>query len=172
MRLALALLSTSLMTALPAQAAETLGSGVTPSLAQNSAERPIRFADRADTGGILVLLMDSAAVPSAPGLSLTGDERAAIERAVAANGFTGKAGSTLSLFGLAARPRVLLVGTAVDAAKSRALALQEAAGKAAQDLRDSDAGITIAGAIGGTDLAEIALGYSLGQYRFDRYFSA
>src|SRR5690606_20973222 len=135
-----------------------------PSEADNSAERPIEFAATAPADAALAIVVQSATLPA--DLPLTAAERAAIERAVAAADFKGKAGDTLSLRGIGERPRLLLVGvgeapTPVDFA--------EAAGKAAQELKGDKATVAVVGLPGAEAAADAALGYRLGQYRFDRY---
>ena len=140
------------------------GSGVAPAEAGNSVERPVEFAGAAPAGAALVIVTRSAALPD--GLPLSPAERAAIAAAAEAGGFEGKAGEVLSLRGIGNRPRLLLAGTggeptAVDFAK--------AAGKAAQELSGEKAPVALAGFPDAQATAEAALGYRLGQYRFDRY---
>ncbi|MFC4254561.1 leucyl aminopeptidase [Altererythrobacter xixiisoli] len=140
------------------------GSGVEPGSAPNSPERPVGFAASAPADGVLVVLASSAELPAA--LPLSAAERAALVAAIAGEKFTGAANAVLSLRGIGTRPRLMLVGTGENPAP---LAWSEAAGKAAQLLAGEDAGVAIIGAGSAEAAAEVALGYRLGQYRFDRY---
>ena len=149
-----------------AQAQSFAGSGVAPATVGHSAERPFAFADTAAAGGALVVLVASASVPALSGITLGNADRAAIESAVAAAKFDGKAGTTLSLRGIGAHARILLVGTG---AAPTMLARAEAGGKAAQELRGEAQPVTIAGDFAGSEPADVAYGFALGQYRFDRY---
>lgn len=161
-------LALCLALAAPAAMAQTVtGSGVAASERANSAERPIAFAADAPAGAAMVVLMASADLPA--GLPLAEAERASLAAAIKAAGFVGKANETLSLRGIGAAPRILLAGTGEKPAQ---LAVQEAAGKAAQDLRGEDAAVALFGAADGAAMADAALGYALGQYRFDRYKSS
>lgn len=150
--------------ALPVSAQTVTGSGVVPATIENSAERPVRFADAVPATGALVILTDGAAIPA--GAPLDAATRTALEQAIAANDFQGKANATLKA--ATARGTVLLVGTGPSPAP---LALQEAAGKAAQELKDHRGPIAVVSPATGAAVAETALGYALGQYRFDRYKS-
>lgn len=154
------------LTAPAAQAQDFVGSGVAPATMGHSAERPIGFADSAAAGGALVIIMADAALPALPGVALTDAERAAVAAAIASAKFEGKAGSTLSLRGIGNHSRILLIGTG---AAPTMLARAEAGGKAAQELRSEAAAVTIGGAFNGAEAADVAYGYALGQYRFDRY---
>lgn len=153
--------------AMPTAMAQTfVGSGVAPATVANSAERVIGFAASAPAGGALALLMTDATLPPLSGVALNAAERQAVTAAIAAASFDGKAGSTLSLRGIGAHPRILLVGTGTA---PTALALAEAGGKAAQELKSEAHPLTIAGAYDDAGAADVAYGFALGQYRFDRY---
>ncbi len=168
MRMKSLLLSACLSLVLaPAAMAQTVaGSGVVPATAANSTERTIGFAANAPAGAALVVVMTDAALPPLDGIALGAAERQAITAAIAAASFDGKAGSTLSLRGIGAHPRILLVGAG---ATPSSLALAEAGGKAAQELKSEAQPVTIAGAFGDASAADVAYGFALGQYRFDRY---
>lgn len=171
MRLTSALLATCLalvpvVVPVPALAQDFVGSGVAPAVTGHSSERLIAFADTAAAGGALVILTDSAALPSLTGVTLTAADRAAITAAIASAKYEGKAGSSLSLRGIGAYGRILLIGTGKAATM---LVRAEAGGKAAQDLASEASPVTIVGGLNGTEAAEVAYGYALGQYRFDRY---
>ena len=153
----------------PAFAQAVTGSGVIPATAANSAERPISFADSAPAGSALVVVMTDAVLPPLDGVPLSAAERQAVTAAIAAATFDGKPGSTLSLRGIGAFPRILLVGTGTT---PTSLALAEAGGKAAQELKSEAQPVAIAGAFGDASAADVAYGFALGQYRFDRYKTA
>jgi leucyl aminopeptidase len=140
------------------------GSGVAASDADNSTERPLEFAVSAPDEAALVIIVQSAALPE--GLPLAAAERDAVERAMAAADFKGKAGDTLSLRGIGSRPRLMLVGAGETPS---AVAFAEAAGKAAQELKGESAPVAVVGLPSAEAVADAALGYRLGQYRFDRY---
>ena len=168
MRMKSLLLSACLSLALaPAAMAQNVpGSGVIPAMAANSAERAIGFAADAPAGAVLVVVMTGATLPPLDGVALAAAERQAVAAAIATASFDGKAGSTLSLRGIGAHPRILLVGAGENPAS---LALAEAGGKAAQELRNEAYPVAIAGAYGDASAADVAYGFALGQYRFDRY---
>lgn len=154
----------SVLAAAPVHAQAVIGSGVVASERKNSAERPIGFAAAADASAALVILTGSDKL--AADLPLTEAERTGIAAAIVGAGFSGKANEVLSLRAVGPRPRILLVGVG---AEPGATAWMEAAGKAAQDLRGEKAPVALIGAGTPSQMADVALGYSLGQYRFDRY---
>ena len=163
--LAACLAMTSALT--PAALAQTIaGSGVVPGNVANSAERPIGFAARAPATGVLVVLMADATLPALDAAGVTPAERSAIEAAIASATFDGKANAILSLRGVGAHSRILLVGTGPAPTM---LALAEAGGKAAQEVKADAQPVTITGSFAGTQAADAAYGFALGQYRFDRY---
>lgn len=169
MRTRFVLLASCLVAALtvPAvQAQMVMGSGVAPATIGHSAERPIGFAASAPAGGALVILTGSAELPALSGIALTDAERAAVVSAIASAKFEGKSGSTLSLRGIGNHVRILLIGTGSEA---NMLARAEAGGKAAQELRSEAAPVTISGTFTAAEAADVAYGFALGQYRFDRY---
>jgi leucyl aminopeptidase len=90
-----------------------------------------------------------------------------LNSAIAAAKFEGKEGSTLSLRGIGNYSRILLSGIGEEG--DRIANIRNASGKAAQDLRDESQPVTIAGGLTQEEAASAALGYALGQYRFDRY---
>jgi leucyl aminopeptidase len=162
--LAATCLASLAFTPTPAMAQAVIGSGVTASTARNSAERPIGFAATAPADAALVILLADKTLPAEAPLSA--EERKAVEAALASSNFAAKANEVLSLRGIGARPRIMLVGLGKEAT---AKAVMEAAGKAAQDLRTEKATIAVVGAGDGARMADAALGYAMGQYRFDRY---
>ena len=161
-----ACLSLAPLTAPAALAQGVTGSGVVPGTVANSAERPIGFAASAPAQGVLVVLMADATLPALDAVGVGAGERAAIEAAVANAKFEGKANATLSLRGIGAFSRILLIGTGSAPAM---LARAEAGGKAAQEVKSDAQPVTLTGAFTGTQGAEAGYGFALGQYRFDRY---
>ncbi|MFM9977421.1 MAG: leucyl aminopeptidase [Sphingomonadaceae bacterium] len=146
-----------------AQERAGVGTSVAPATVGNSGARPVRFAASAPSAGTLV--MPLAAAP-APGSLTTvfGADAAAIDRAIAATKFDGKAGKMLTLRGIGPWARIILAGTGSEPG-----GLRDAAGRAAQELGDEAGPVTVRADARGFDAQEAALGYALGQYRFDRY---
>lgn len=142
------------------------GSGVVPSERQNSAERPIRFAAQAPAGGTLVVPMagadDLTRVPAAL--------RDATTRAVAAAGFKAAPDKILSLYAVGGYDRVVLIGVPTGPLDSAALA--DFGGRAVQETRDTSGPVAILADGIAPEIADagahVALGATLGQYRFDR----
>jgi leucyl aminopeptidase len=150
--------------AAPAIAQTNAGSGIEPATISNSQVRPVDFAARIGNDGVLVILMDKAELPE---IGLDAGTAAAVRSAVAAANFEAKADSTLTLRGIGRYARIQLVGTAGDG--DAATRMREAGGQTAQDLKDEAHPITVSGTLSAADAASVALGYGLGQYRFDRY---
>jgi leucyl aminopeptidase len=148
------------------------GTAVAPSTVENSATRPISFAASAPASGVLVVLMADTTLPTLSGFTLDDASRSAITAAIAAGKYKGKEGERLSLRGIGPYARILLVGigTATDS-DARTSAMRNAGGRAAQDLADEAQPVQIAlpTGVSAEHGAQIALGYALGQYRFDRY---
>lgn len=161
-----ACLSLAPLVAPAAIAQAVIGSGIVPATTAHSAERPIGFAANAPASGVLVVLMADTALPPLDAVGIGAAERAAIEAAVASGKFDGKANAILSLRGIGAHSRILLVGTGTAPTM---LALAEAGGKAAQEVRSDAQPVTIAGGFSGAQAADAGYGFALGQYRFDRY---
>lgn len=162
--LALALLMISPALAQDGDRATIVGSGILPTTITNSATRPIGFATKGNDGGVLVIMTANTTLPSG---AVVDSLRNNIEAAIKSARFDGKANSILSLRGLGRFDRILLVGIGTEI--TGAQRWREAAGKVAQELRDDTGSITIIGAANAADAGAIALGYALGQYRFDRY---
>lgn len=140
------------------------GSGIAPAIVANSAGRPIGFSGTVPTNGVLVIPMRNASLPAN-----TVDVATAkmIDAAIAAAKYEGKAGSTLSLRGIGGYARIVLTGTGEEG--DRANNVRDAAGKAAQELKDEAQPVALAGNLSQDEAAAAALGFALGQYRFDRY---
>jgi len=140
------------------------GSGVEPSTVANSQVRPIAFATRANDDGVLVILMRDANLPQS---ALGNAAEASVKAAISAAKFEGKDGSKLVLRGIGRHARIDLVGVGNDG--DAADRMRRAGGRVAQDLRDEAHPVGIVGAANSDEANAVALGYSLGQYRFDRY---
>ncbi len=163
------LLAATILSATPAFAQSeraAIGTGVSASERQNSAERPIRFATAAPTDGVLVIPMaggsDLSHVPAALHASVTD--------AVATAAFKAAPDKTLSLYGIGGYHRIVLIG--VPTGQLDAAALADFGGRAAQETRDNRQPVAIlAGTLSSSandPSAHVALGASLGQYRFDK----
>ncbi len=151
-------------TSLPALAQGVpAGSGVEPSTVANTQTRPIAFATRAADDGILVFLMRDTALPTGV---LDSAAETVVKAAIANAKFEGKDGSELTLRGIGRHARIDLVG--IGSGSDAADRLRRAGGRVAQQLRNEPHPVSIVGAAS-DEAATIALGYSLGQYRFDRY---
>ena len=144
--------------------AEVIGSGVSPSAAAHSQGRPINFAATAPTTGALVIVMRNATLPTDVVDAATAQ---ALNSAISAAKFEGKEGSSLSLRGIGNYARIVLSGIGEEG--DRITNIRNASGKAAQDLRDESQPVTITGSLSSDEAAAAALGYAMGQYRFDRY---
>lgn len=142
----------------------TTGSGIVPATVGNSTTRPIGFSNSTPSSGALVIPMTNATVPAG---TVEGQTLQAIDAAIAAGKYEGKSGSVLSLRGIGNYSRILLVGIGDEG--DRANNIRDAAGKAAQELKDEAQPVTFSGALASEEAAVAALGYALGQYRFDRY---
>ena len=164
-RLALIALLPLLAMAPAANAQSVVGSGVPPSIASNSQERPIGFASEAPATSGLVILTDSAELTDLPGLSDA--ERGAVQSAIAAADFKGKAGQNLMLRGIGSRPLIMVAGSAKG--DEEASDWRSAAGSAVQKLMKEGVELAVVGAPDAAAMADVAVGLSLGQYRFDRY---
>jgi len=115
-------------------------------------------------------------LPALTGIGMDATVRAGVEKAIAAADFKGGAKDSLSLRGLGSWSQILLVGTSpLPEGDARRAALRNAGGRAAQALMSEGQPVTVAlptGLSDSAEMAEMALGYALGQYRFDRYKSA
>ncbi len=141
----------------------TAGSGVETSTVVNSQARPIAFATRVAEDGVLVILMRNGTLPDGV---LGSAAEASVKAAIANAKFDGKDGSELTLRGIGRHARIDLVGLGSDG--DAADRLRRAGGRIAQALRDEAHPVSIVGAAS-DEAATVALGYNLGQYRFDRY---
>jgi leucyl aminopeptidase len=137
---------------------------VSPATAPNSRARSIGFASEMHEGSALVIPMESAQLPDD---LLDESDAEAVAAAISAAKFEGKAGSSLSLRGIGDYPRILLIGTGNEGSELHQM--QMAGGRAAQELRDEDSEIVIAGGASAEQAYALATGYAMGQYRFDRY---
>ena len=142
----------------------TIGSGVAPATVGNSVARPIGFSTATPTTGVLVIPMRNEALPTG---AVDAATARAIDAAIASAKYEGKEGSLLSLRGISGYSRILLSGTGDEG--DRIANIRNAVGKAAQELMDEAQPVAIAGGLTSEEAAAAALGYALGQYRFDRY---
>lgn len=167
MRIAIqaALMATAACLAVTPVLAQVAGSGIVASTRENSRARAIEFADTPTPAAALVVMMQGAGLPD--GLPLDPAVTAAIRAAIVAADYKGEAGNELLLRGIAAHPAILLVGRGATPDETR-----EAAGLAAQALSAIKAPVALLGLGDATAMTDAALGYDLGQYRFDRYKSA
>jgi leucyl aminopeptidase len=159
------MISTSVL-ALPATASaqSVIGSGVVPSTAENSAERPIEFATRVPRESTLAVVMTSSRIPD--GVRLPSDTAARIASA----DFTGEVGSSLTIPSPAGQPPIILVGAAsADGSEPN---WRETGGRIVQAMANQPSRLAIAGLPDAQAMAEAGLGATMGQYRFDRYKSA
>lgn len=139
------------------------------------AHRSIEFADYSvpAAGSIAVpVALAPEGEPAITGIAAAINERTggALTGALTRAGFTGAVGDTLSLYGLAPYARIDLVGVG-DQALDR-LAAEDFGGRVAL-LNDGRGGETLQLLWGGVGAdagaARVALGFRLGDYRFDRY---
>lgn len=144
----------------------SIGTGVNPSDRANTAERPIRFAATSPSGGVLVIPMTDASDLSHVPAPL----RDSVTRAVATAGFKAAVDKTLSLYGAGGYDRVVLIGVPQGQLDSAALA--DFGGRAAQETKANALPVAIvAGSLSATvsdPAAHVAMGATLGQYRFDQ----
>ncbi len=157
--------SAALAVATPAQATGTL---VAPSTAASSAPRPVRFAAAPASGGTLALILAgdladaTKTLPAALG--------AAVRDGAAAAGFEGRPEQTLTLVNAAGHARIRVYGAETRLGPAR---LQELGGRIGQDTREDRGPVSVMAAgvaADGVDAAvELATGFGLGAYRFDRY---
>ena len=160
-----AMLASASALAMPAtvSAQTVIGSGVVPSTAENSAERPVLFATAVPRDAALAVVMTGTEIPAGVDLPADTAER------IAATEFTGIAGETLAIPTAAGAPPIKLFGAAGE--DGEAPNWREAGGRIVQALSNEDSPIAIAGLPGAEAMAEAGLGATLGQYRFDRYKS-
>ena len=152
----------------PAGAQDRPGTLVAPSTVASSAARPVRFAGQPGEGGTLALIV--AGDPQAATTGLPPAAAEAIRAGAVALKFEGKAGETQTLTNAGGFRRIRLYG--VDPAAGPA-ALQQLGGRIGQDTLMDDGPVSVAAAglkeDGDSAMADVALGFALGSYRFDRY---
>ncbi|MBB5984240.1 leucyl aminopeptidase [Sphingobium lignivorans] len=168
-------LSLAAFASAPLAAQAVVGTAVPPSTVPNSEPRPFRFATQASAQGTLVVPMSGTALPALSGVTLDEASRAAVTRAIGDAGFKGGKKETLALRGIGGWAQILLVGTGpLPQGEALRAALRDAGGRAAQALVSEKQPVVFAVPAGlgaAAQTAEFALGYALGQYRFDRYKS-
>lgn len=139
------------------------------SLASPAAAQTVAVAAQAPAAGTLVLPLASAADLDRVGAALDAATRAAVARALAAASFDYKPKSSLSLRGLGSHDRLLVVG--LGAKPLAAVDLQNLGGTVAKETGKDKAVALVATGLPTNAAADVALGYRLGAYRFDRYLS-
>lgn len=133
-------------------------------------QRAISFAAAAgEAGGALVLPMGAVEDLEARGASLSDDERAAITRALTSADFKYGARATLSLRGIGAWDRILIVGLS---ATPSALDYQMAGAVAGRSLLSESRITVLAGGLPADAAAEWAAGMGIGEYRADLFQSS
>lgn len=174
--MALAMMATMMATApLAAQErpAGLVGSGVAPSDRASSPERPIGFASSVPTGAALIIPVTAPldVAKAAPGLSAA--TAAAIMAGAKAAAFEPGALNSLRLHDVGGHPVVLLVGLKPEGATPTQVELADVAGTGIQALRSVAHPIAVlGGGLPAGSAHDLALGASLGQYRFDQLKSA
>lgn len=159
-----------------ALATATLALGAVPAAAQQvnrtqahaQVQRDLSFSTTlpARVAGTLVLpLANAEALAAAPALDEA--SRAAVTRAVASARYTFGANSRLALRGIGAWDQILLIGRPVSPTSADAQMLGIAIARA---LQNEPGAVTIAASgMNGAELAELAIGLGIGQYRSDLY---
>lgn len=155
------------------RAAGLVGSGVDPATRANSAERPIGFASAVPAGVALAIPVTAPldVARAAPGLPPA--TAAAIQQAASALAWRPDDGNQLRLSAIGGHPLVLLVGLKPGGPQPTAPELNDAGGRIAQAIRDLPHQVAIlAGGLPAGSGVALALGASMGQYRYDRLQSA
>ncbi len=143
------------------------GTGVAASTRANTAERPILFSAAIPAGAALIIPVTAPLDLAKAGLSA--EEAAAVGAAARAAAFEPGDGNVVKLYDVAGRPLVLLVGVKPGGAAPTANEVTDAGGTGIQALRDLAQPIAVlAGGLPAGRAADVALGVSLGQYRYDR----
>ena len=170
--LALLLSGVALSAPVAAQERASVGSGVIPSERANSPVRPMQFAAAVPAGATLVIPVMGATDIARAAAGLPAETVSAIQQAVTAARYDGKALSTLKLHAIGGHPTVLLVGVEPGLTAKEA-ALADAGGKAIQALKDEPNAIAVlTGGLPVGSAPYLAYGMDLGQYRYDRLKSA
>lgn len=150
-----------------------VGSGVEPSARANSQERPIGFATSVPAGAALAIPLGAPLDVARAAPELPAATAAAIQQAATAVGWTPDEGNQLRLTSIGGHPLVVLVGLKPAGPVPTAPELNDAGGRIAQAMREVPHPVAIlAGGLAEGSAAPLALGASLGQYRFDRLKSA
>lgn len=134
-------------------------------------QRPVTFvAEATAPAGALILPLGAAADLATRGAALTASDRDAISRAIAAEDFKFAAGKTLSLRGIGAWSRVLVLGLGE---RPTALDHQEAGMIAGRALVSEKTPMTVmAKGLPSAAVVELATGLGLGEYRSDIFQAA
>ncbi len=143
-----------------------MGSGIAPATVENSAERPIKFAQRAPDAAAVAIVITGDALPDDAPLSDT--DRALAEAIISSDALSGDAGTAAEVPRIDGRPKLTLFSAASD---DGPMNWRELGGKIAQAMADQEAPLAIVGLPDAAAMADAAFGATLGQYRFDRYKS-
>ena len=133
----------------------------------NAAVIPATVVAQAPAGGTLVLPLAKAADLAITGAALDAAARDAVARALAAAAFDYKPKTSLSLRGIGAYERLLIVGLG-DKAPTK-VDLQNLGGIVAREAGKDKAVALVATGLPANAAADVALGYRLGSYSFDAY---
>lgn len=133
--------------------------------------RGVTFASAfAAAAGVLVIPLQSVSDLDAASEILSGEERAALSRALAAADFDYGARQLLSLRGIGAWDRILLVGLGEDASLARRQTIGAVAGRAV--IAEEGSVTLVARGLLADAVAEMATGFGIGEYRSDLYRSS
>lgn len=147
----------------------TLLAGLSLAALSPAAAQTIDVVAQAPGSGTLVLPLANAGDLDRAGAALDTATRAAVARALAAAEFDYKAKSIISLRGLGTHDRLLIVG--LGDKPLAAVDLQNLGGTVAKETAKDKAVALVATALPERAAADVALGYRLGAYRFDRYLT-
>lgn len=131
-------------------------------------QRAMRFADAlGEAGGSLVIPLGGEADLASRAAALSEDERASITRALASARFRYGARQTLSLRGIGAWDRILIIGMG---AEREIIDVQMTGAAAARTLLDEPGAVSVlASGMSAEIAAEFATGMGIGEYRSDIY---
>jgi leucyl aminopeptidase len=162
-------ITSAIMMAYPASVAaqDVIGSGVVPSVSENSPERPIAFSSQVPADAALAIVTTDGELPDNAELGPIGTKLAVAIMKVAE--FAGEAGSSVEVPAVDGRPRVVIFGATND---DGTVDWREVGGRIVQILADQKHPIAIVGLPDAAAMADAGFGATLGQYRFDRYKSA
>ncbi len=133
--------------------------------AASAEARPVQFVAQAPSGaGAVVLPLASEADLQLRGAALDGAVREAVRRALVSARFDYKSGKTLTLRGIGAHEKIVVLGAA--GAQGPAM-LQDLGGLARRETADADGAVALMAE--GLDATELAIGAELGGYAYAGY---